>query len=168
MSYLKNILDSLRMLIFDKKGIDAIIRDEKATLYAIYTVLLSTLASLFGILSWWIALFVPIIFLFKTILMHLIAKLFGGAATIEDFFRPMGATHVAYWISAIPIIGALFRPFIFLYLLPVEVFIVRKTHKLSIERSILVVIIPFILVVIKVIILLAYFISEIINLIPIA
>lgn len=166
MSYVKNLSDSLGLLLFRKKAIKSIARDEKATLYAVYTVLISSVASLFGILTWWIALFVPFIFLFKTILMHVIALLLGGKATIEDFFRPMGATHVAYWITAFPIIGAVLRPIIFLYLLPVEVAIIKHTHKLSIERSIIVVLLPFILLMIKLVLVFIYFLSLIIELVP--
>lgn len=166
MAYIQNLKDGLQLLLYKDIAIDAIKNDENATLYAIYTVLLSSVASLFGVLTWYIAFIVPIIFLFKTIVMHVIAKVFGGKASLEDFFRPMGATHIAYWVTAIPLLGFVLRPFIFLYLIPLEVKIVKNTHKLSLERSIIVVALPFILLVIKVAVLSIYLVSFIIDLIP--
>ena len=166
MGYLENLKDSFHLLLFKDEAVSNISQDKNATLYAIYTVIISSLASLLGILTWYVSIIHPIVFLVKTFIMHVLALMFGGSSRFEEFFRPMGATHVAYWITAIPILGILLRPIIFLYLIPVEIKIVRQTHNISLERSIVVVMLPVFLIIVGFVLLLIYLFSLLISALP--
>jgi hypothetical protein len=86
---------------------------------------------------------------------HALAKLFGGVASISQYFTVWLPVYFALIIvsipvqvlSLIPILGFLITLALMVYSVSVQVFAIRETYKISTGRAVWVVLIPILLVI---------------------
>lgn len=83
-------------------------------------------------------------FLIGFIIVHALAKLFGGKAGLEEFFRPLSNAAIAYPLTAIPFLGFL----VGLYYIVIDAFIIKEVHQLPWSKVILIFVILFVIAVI--------------------
>ncbi len=86
-------------------------------------------------------------------ILHIIALIFGGQAKYMELFKAMAFAQVVGWIAVIPFIGAIISPILLIWLIVVNIVIIKNVHKLSTGKSVLVVLLPMIIVFVLVVIL---------------
>ena len=162
MGYLNTLSKTFRVLGFDAVAMTDLANDQKATGHGFLTLALVGLAG--GIMSFllqlvfsfgspaWNSLFVLLYMPFYTIvgfiigysIYHMLAKLFKGQATGAQYFRVMSNCMLVTVISLIPILGWILQWIVGLYLIVINIFVMRNVHQLSWARSVIVVLIPVI------------------------
>lgn len=155
MSYVDYLKQGFEILKLDRKAISSAANDEEATKWSILTVVLTQVV---------VALLVTFVFAAATLglglvagpvliitmpimalvglfvgigIVYLVAKLFGGQGTYMGLLRPTGLASYVTVISAIPIIGMLAS----IWAVVVSVVTISETQKLSIGKSIGVVVV---------------------------
>ena len=145
MNYTKYIKTAIKVLIFDDKAYETILKDENSTKYGFLTVLLAGLATSIGSLGFIASpssivtgpiLMVVGLFIVYSVY-HFLAKfVFKGQATGTQYFRVLSASFILYFISVIPFIGTFLQFLAGLWILIVNIAILNKVHKLTMGKSI--------------------------------
>ncbi len=78
---------------------------------------------------------------------HLLAKLFGGKASFRQYAAAMAAAYVLVWFSVIPIIGSFLFALSSLWLIAAAVLVTKVTHRISVGKAVLIILIPFVIVI---------------------
>jgi hypothetical protein len=94
-------------------------------------------------------------------ILHIIALIFGGQAKYMDLFKPMAFAQVVGWVAVIPFIGTAISSILGIWLIVVNIVIIKNVHKLSTGKSVLVVLLPVIIILALVLALGAAFIAMI-------
>jgi len=150
-SYFQNLVDSLKVIIFNENSLYKIAYNSKATLYgfitlAIYGLLssISTLNPLLIIGNMATMLIAPFI---SFSIYNFIAKyIFGGEATGVQYFRSISNLFIIFWLSAIPKIGTFILILGIIWLIAVNIFVLKKVHKLATWKAVILGLLPLILI----------------------
>jgi hypothetical protein len=91
-------------------------------------------------------IFVVIGVLVNAGILHIIALIFGGQAKYMELFKAMAFAQVVGWIAIIPFLGGALSIILAIWLIVVNIVIVKNVHKLSTGKSVLVILIPYIII----------------------
>jgi hypothetical protein len=165
MDFMSYVKEGIEILKLDKKVMEKVAKDEKATTMAILFFAIGGVASAIGGLNLFGIIIFPIVaavFSFIGVgIIHILAKLFGGKAEFMQFYRSSGIGYVGSWVAVIPIIGPMISGLVGLWYLVVSVVMLMAVHKLSTGKAIIVVLIPVVLCILLVFILAATFLAAI-------
>jgi hypothetical protein len=162
MSYTETLQRSFRLLAFDEAAANELANDPGATGHGFLTLALTGMVS--GAISLvFTMLFMPNLFMLAASVMaivlspilmiigfiigysiyHFLAKIFGGQATGSQYFRTMSNVMYVSLLSNVPFGNMAVIP----YLAIVNGFVLCKVHKLSVVRSVIVVLLPVAIIV---------------------
>jgi hypothetical protein len=148
------IREAVEILQLDEDAIRRSAASDEATLPAFVFVLIASAAGAIGGLvgfggfnpmSLATIIVGPIFFFVFVAIFWAFARLFGGTASFAEHFRPVGLSQLASWIGVVPCIGAFIAMLAGLWLIAVNVVVVRTVHGISTGAAIAVILIPFVL-----------------------
>lgn len=159
MKFRKRVEGAFSILTFDKSGINRFSKDKQNTKFAYLVLLLVAAAISFSltifsgpafVLAMPLAMLIifPALIIaiwFSTLLYHSIAKIFGGKASLIEYYRTFTSLRVVEWILAIPLLGFIFIPFIEIWITITNIFVIKNLYDLESWKAILVVLIPMII-----------------------
>jgi len=160
-SYFNALKDSLKILVFNEESLQRIANKKKATLYGFITLIiagiLSSIIFLPGLFSGLV--YLSIFFIIQNIvgavigifisfsIYHLISKfVFGGQATGVQYFRSLSNIFILFWLTGIPLIGGFIGFFATIWLIVMNIYILRKVHALATWKAVLLGLLPVILI----------------------
>lgn len=148
------ISEAVEVLKLDEDAIRRSAADHEATLPAFVFVLIASVAGAIGNLVGFAGFnpaalgFIvvgPIMFFVFLAIFWAIARLFGGTASFGEHFRPTGLTQLVQWIGVVPCIGPVIAALASIWLIVVNVVIIRAVHGISTGAAIAVVLAPAVL-----------------------
>ncbi|MFW6311757.1 MAG: hypothetical protein ACOC1K_05930 [Nanoarchaeota archaeon] len=162
MSYSENIKDSFKILGLNEQALIKVSKDEKATGYGLLTLIIAGIAMAISQLNPFGLVIYPIFLIIGTFIgysiYHFLAKfILGGKATGSEYFRSLSNSFVLNWLTFIPIVGVFLQFITNIWLTVVHVFILHKVHKLSMLKSIILVLLPMIIAIFVIIFAVSYF-----------
>ena len=179
--FVEYIKQGLKVFTLDKKVIKKVSKDTNATKMGVIFLLLAGVASAIGgILSTWLLgdlfgigpnysslITMPLVMLvgsaFAIVIIHGLARIFGGKATYSELFRVLSLTSVVFWITIIPQVGGFIAFLAMLWGIVVGIISVSNVYNLSTGKAVAVILIPLviagILFVVVGLTILAYFMS---------
>ena len=145
MDFKKYFQQGIEIVKLNEKTIDTVAKDKKATNMAILFFAIG--GGILGLLT-----FNPAAFIFGALftagfsfiwtgILHLLAKILGGKAGFMEFYRPLGIGNILSWLAFIPVLGQI----IWLWTIVIEIFVLRKVHKLTTLKAVIIVLLPLIL-----------------------
>jgi len=154
MTYLDNIKNSLDILLLKKQAIIDSAESSKATVYGILTLIIAGIASAIPTLRISNLILQPIsmiigFFILYSLFYIVSTYIFKGKSTFTEYIRPTSNSAVIYWaalISFIPYIGFIIQVITSLWLMIVNVIILRELNDLSLAKAIITTIIGIIVV----------------------
>ncbi len=150
MKYTEYIENSFRLLFCKEEALTSIVNENKAFLYGIITLLIAgvttsfysfnILTYLFNILS--LLGIVVIGFFFYYLLA---VGIFSSQAKMIEYSKALLAPLIIYWVAIIPVIGFYVEILGSLWFFIVNIFLLRKLHKLSTGKAVILGLLPLIL-----------------------
>ncbi|MBI2659789.1 YIP1 family protein [Candidatus Woesearchaeota archaeon] len=172
MGFLDSIKRGLRLIKLDGKAAAEIAKDSNSTLYGwlfiIIAGLVNVLASLILFifspyeLLYGLAYYVGLGLLWILIL-HGLAKLFGGKSKLKEYFRAQSHVSLLSWLSILTMVNIKFLPdiiglMISIWSIVMTIVVVKAVHEISTWKAIIVALaLPLILIILVLIGGLAYF-----------
>lgn len=146
MGFVEYVKTAWEIITLKEPAINSAADDEKATMWSIVFVILAGAAMAIGGLNPLGIIVLPIFCLIGsfvwTAVLWVFAKIFGGKGTYMETYRPLGLAYVAMWITIIPILGALVSMFVGIWMIVVEIMVIKNVQKLSTGKAAAVVLIP--------------------------
>lgn len=148
MTYTDTLKDAFEAIKFQESGVTQLRSNSDGVMHAVYTMLIAgALATLFTIN--------PVVWLTGAIaalvggsvgiaVIHLFAVLLGGQASFQDYFAVIGNAYMVNWATVIPFLA----PFVGLYYLVLNGWVLTKVHKLSVGRAVFAILLPAIIVIV--------------------
>jgi len=133
----------------NEQKIDEAAKDPACTIHGLEILAMAGAASALGYLAFGdimpgiIATLIGFFILYS--FFNFAAKMLGGKAKGVEFFRAIASAYVLYFLVAIPYIN-IYASFVMgFWLMFVSMYVIKKLHGLSMGKSILAVVVPFIL-----------------------
>ena len=165
MAFVDSLKKALAILKLDGGVMQEVALDNTITLHAFLILIIAGIASAIGQLNLAGLILLPIVIILIQFInvgiTHGLALLFGGQAKYMQLFRAMSFSSIIGWIQVIPVIGPIIGAVASLWLLVVEVVILKYVHKLTIVKAIIVVLIPIVLIIVLFVVLSIIFIGSI-------
>jgi len=151
MNLKKIVMDAVEIFKLNEKTIKSVSASKDAFTAGALILVIAGIASaigsfnLTGIIANPIMLFIGS-FIWVGIL-YLFAWLFGGKGSYMEYWKPLSHSAIVSWISVIPFIGAVIAGILGLWNIVVAVKVTQIVHKLSLGKSIAVVLIPILILI---------------------
>lgn len=152
MSFADYFMKGVELIKLNSQTAADVSKDEQAFGMAILFIILGGVASAIGSFNPLGIVIFPIgsligYFVWVGIL-HILAKIFGGAGSYMELFRPLGIASIISWITVIPLLGPMIATLAGLWMIVVEVVVIRTVHQLSTGKAVAVVLIPVVIMII--------------------
>ena len=145
-----HIIKNTGLIFFSRRELLRTAKSPTATIYGVLTVILAGAAIGISQKSTFMTVFLPaallVAFTLIYLVFHITAKcLFGGKGTEERYFRSLSNCFMVYWIVAIPYPGIYLHIIATLWLMLLNVYILKKIHKLSIFGALALGLLPLVI-----------------------
>ncbi|MBS3125693.1 YIP1 family protein [Candidatus Woesearchaeota archaeon] len=146
MTFKEGVSRALAIIKLDGAAVDDTARDSSATGMAFLIAILAGVANAIGSLMLPGLIILPIMMvvglLVSTLVLWIIAMIFGGRASFMELLRPIGHSMMLSWVTVIPIIGPFLSFFVGIWSIVMDVIIVREVFDFSTGKAVTVVLIP--------------------------